>query len=186
MSVDKKRQLRRIMRQLRRDAVTTVLTKMVNDRLFEWLCTQDILSVGFYRPMVGEICLDDALVHWQRYCGAKLSVPVVDDIRQGLMHFHLWDPCARMREGAFGIQEPERTEPVVPELVIAPCVGFDVRGFRLGNGGGFYDRYLQANPGIRTLLVAAQIQCLGNFGVAPHDIAFETVLTEKGIFVPIG
>jgi 5-formyltetrahydrofolate cyclo-ligase family protein len=66
--------------------------------------------------------------------------------------FRVWDAEAPLRTAAFGVQVPETDETVVPDVLVIPCVGFQVldgRPYRLGYGGGFYDRTL-ALPAFRT------------------------------------
>ncbi|MEO0999053.1 MAG: 5-formyltetrahydrofolate cyclo-ligase [Pseudomonadota bacterium] len=73
--------------------------------------------------------------------GATLAVPMVEGPARPLA-FRRWTPDAPLVEGAFGVMIPEATEPVVPEALIVPLAAFDAAGYRLGYGGGFYDRTL--------------------------------------------
>jgi 5-formyltetrahydrofolate cyclo-ligase len=56
--------------------------------------------------------------------------------------FHAWYPGCPMEEDAYGIPKPKDTELIVPTLLFVPCVGYGPGGYRLGYGGGFYDRTL--------------------------------------------
>jgi 5-formyltetrahydrofolate cyclo-ligase len=66
---------------------------------------------------------------------------------------------------------------VKPEVLVVPCVGFDAHGYRLGYGGGYYDRTLAAEQAPRTVGVAYAM-CEAVFAVGPHDVRMGTVVTE--------
>ncbi len=72
---------------------------------------------------------------------------------------------------------------VVPDVVLVPCVGFTREGYRLGYGGGYYDRWLAAHPGV-TSVGLAWSQSEAAFAIEPHDQALTLVLTEHGVIAP--
>ncbi|MEI6338074.1 MAG: 5-formyltetrahydrofolate cyclo-ligase [Verrucomicrobiota bacterium] len=83
--------------------------------------------------------------------------------------------------GALGVREPAGGEHApTPDLVLVPGLAFDARGFRLGRGGGFYDRWLGANPGVRTLGLCFACQLVEKIPVESHDVRVDAVLTEDG------
>src|SRR5690606_41678729 len=72
--------------------------------------------------------------------------------------------------------------PVVPQVVVAPVVGFDHDAYRLGYGGGFYDRTLAvANPRPRVIGVGYAAAELPSILPQPHDVPMDLVVTEIGI-----
>ena len=71
-----------------------------------------------------------------------VCVPVVKGRGQPL-EFHRWTPQTAMTEGAFKAQIPAVADPLVPRVLIVPLLAFDRHGYRLGYGGGFYDRTLE-------------------------------------------
>lgn len=71
----------------------------------------------------------------------------------------------------------------VPDVVLVPCVGFTREGFRLGYGGGYFDRWLAEHPGVTTIgLAAAAAET--HFPVEAHDRALTLILTERELIAP--
>jgi 5-formyltetrahydrofolate cyclo-ligase len=87
--------------------------------------------------------------------------------------------------GALGVSEPVggRAAPP-PDLVVVPGLAFDVTGARLGRGKGYYDRWLKANPAVRTLGICFKCQLLERIPAEPHDVWVNAILTEEGFLWP--
>ena len=118
--------------------------------------------------------------------GKTVLLPLCDPERAGCMELV---PCAgpeQLRSGYCGIPEPVCPEPsvlVVPDLIVVPGVAFDAQGFRLGMGGGFYDRLL-ARPeyaGVVRLGSAYAFQCIEKLPHEAWDMPVDAVCTEKGV-----
>lgn len=94
-----------------------------------------------------------------------------------------------LRPAPFGLREPDDTAPLVPpdelQLVVAPCVAADADGWRLGNGGGYYDRYLAV---VRCPVVCLCRGRLLQQGLphAAHDVQVGMVLTEDALYRAAG
>jgi 5-formyltetrahydrofolate cyclo-ligase len=87
--------------------------------------------------------------------------------------------------GAWGAKEPlGGTAAPAPDLVLVPGLAFDLAGARLGRGKGFYDRWLGANPAVKSLGVCFKCQILENLPAGPHDARVDAILTEDGFLVP--
>jgi 5-formyltetrahydrofolate cyclo-ligase len=92
-----------------------------------------------------------------------------------------------LRDGFYGIKEPmeEYVRPTSSEqldLIIVPAVAYDRRGYRIGYGGGYYDRFLSSlDKDIVTIGIAFDIQIVGEVPVQPFDIPVDMVITESGI-----
>jgi len=74
---------------------------------------------------------------------------------------------------------------MLPELLLIPCVGFDIDGYRLGYGGGYYDRTLAAWPGSKkplTVGVAYEACRTHALQREAHDIALDLIVTEAGTY----
>jgi 5-formyltetrahydrofolate cyclo-ligase len=96
--------------------------------------------VGFYWPFKGEYD-PRPLVRSLHQAGVALAQPVVVAKAQPLI-FRPWWPGVAMTHGVWSIPIPAGGEPVQPDTLLVPLVGFDSENFRLGYGGGFYDRTL--------------------------------------------
>ncbi len=116
--------------------------------------------------------------------GIACCLPVVVATRSPLV-FRPWRRGMPMVQGVWNIPVPADGPNVVPDIVLAPVVGFDNACYRLGNGGGYFDRTLAA-PERRPLVVGvgfAQLR-IRTIYPQPHDIPMDVVVTEEGIVQP--
>ena len=108
--------------------------------------------------------------------GKKVAVPKVYGDE---MKFLYLDDLAQVEKGYAGIPEPIADEPVADDetaLVLMPGLAFDPAGHRIGYGGGFYDRFLAAEPNHPTLALCYEFQMLPELHTEEHDIPVDTVL----------
>lgn len=120
--------------------------------------------------------------------GRQLFVPRADP-RDGKLHVHPY-PCA-LRTLSFGLRQPPRgtpelAEPAIDGTLDAALVlglGFDRRGFRLGYGSGYFDRFLARRP-FPAVGLAYEMQTVERLPNEPHDIPMAVVVTETGIDRP--
>lgn len=131
--------------------------------------------LALYWPIRGEPDLRGGLVSLIE-SGWRLALPSVTG-RDRPLEFGRWTPGQAMRAVSFGLMLPDPFEPVLPDLLVIPCVGFDRRGYRLGYGAGFYDRTLAERP-VPTVGVAYDGCELAAFAALPHDRALDWVVTE--------
>src|SRR5579863_9518960 len=112
--------------------------------------------------------------------GCHIAFPRVTG--KGLpLEFHRVPDGEVLAPGAFGIHEPMDTWPrVVPDLLLVPLLAFDAQGFRLGYGGGFYDRTL-ALLKVPAIGIAYAGQEVASLPRGPHDMALTLVVTELGV-----
>ncbi len=114
----------------------------------------------------------------------KIGLPVVDKVHKTLT-FYAWYPGCPMEEDAYNIPKPKDTEIVVPTLLFVPCVGFGPGGYRLGYGGGFYDRTLTSlQPKPVTVGLAYSHASVPSFEPEPHDVPLAAILTDEGQAYP--
>ena len=98
------------------------------------------------------------------------------------MHYRAWNRQAPTLFDECGIRSCEGAT-VVPDVVLVPCVGFTAAGYRLGYGGGYFDRWLALHGGVTTVGVAWAIGEIGpdEFEPQPHDQALTLIVTERGV-----
>ncbi|HEY7656047.1 MAG TPA: 5-formyltetrahydrofolate cyclo-ligase [Burkholderiales bacterium] len=137
--------------------------------------------VGFCWPYRSEFDARFAVRRW-RERGAVAALPeVVEKARP--LRFRRWWPGAPMKPGAYGIPVPDGTEVLLPDIAIVPMNGFDHRGYRLGYGGGYFDRTLAAlEQRVLSVGVAFEPLRLSTIYPQPHDIPMDFVVTEAGIY----
>lgn len=135
-----------------------------------------------YMPMRTEIdCLPVMAAH--HAAGGQVCVPVIPGQAQPL-RFREWTPGARMVEGAFKALIPEGGAERVPEVLIVPLLAFDRRGYRLGYGGGFYDRTLEglrARGRVTAVGFAFAAQEIGEVPIEPTDQPLDLIVTEREV-----
>lgn len=117
--------------------------------------------------------------------GRTLALPRFAD-RQAPMEFRAWtDPFADadLETGPFGIPQPrEDAPPVLPSMVFVPLIGFTADGLRLGQGGGHYDRWLAAHPGVVAVGMGWDCQLLEGLPAEPHDMRLDAVVTPTRLY----
>ena len=142
---------------------------------------------ALYQPQGSEM---DPLPLLARLSGRDVSaaLPAASD-RGSALIFRRWTPGAPLEPDAFGIPAPPPAAPqMVPDLVIAPVLGFDRAGHRLGQGAGHYDRTLANLRALRPVFViglAFSGQEVASLPAEPHDQRLDAILTETG-YVEVG
>jgi 5-formyltetrahydrofolate cyclo-ligase len=138
--------------------------------------------ISGYRPIRTEID-PTPLMEALHAAGHRLCVPVIQG--KGLaLKFREWRPDAEMVEGEFGALVPASGDWLEPRLLIAPLLAFDTQGWRLGYGGGFYDRSLQGLRAERRTLAVGFAYSAQQVDAVPHDPTdqpLDAVATEHGL-----
>lgn len=121
--------------------------------------------------------------------GKRIVIPYCESGR-----LNLWQLCAlhELVPGSYGILEPpkerwgesnRRINPVELDLIVVPGLGFDRRGNRLGNGQGYYDRFLNlVRPQTSLIALCYESQLFDEVPVGPHDVPVHKIITEKRIY----
>jgi 5-formyltetrahydrofolate cyclo-ligase len=150
-------------------------------RLATLFSAQPRSLVGAYWPFRREYNVI-AFLEWLTERRHEVALPVV--LGKGMpLEFRRWTRDMEMVSGVYDIPYPARGEPVKPTILIIPMVGFDDAGFRLGYGGGFYDRTL-ATYAQKPLCVGSGFE-LGHLPTIyplPHDIPMDHLVTERGLY----
>jgi len=136
-------------------------------------------SVLFYAALRDELDLS-ALLARALECRKTVALPGFVSETGAYDAFQITDPGRDCARGKFGIAEPSANCPTFPlnrlDLVLAPGVGFDSAGHRLGRGGGYYDRLLARVSGVKCG-VAFDEQLVHQIPAEPHDIQMNFLLT---------
>ena len=149
----------------------------------EWIVEQkkDVTVAG-YISINSELDLSFTL-HSLCYLQTQVCLPVVENLDQPLK-FKTWHPESTLFEGKFGILVPKFGETVRPDILLCPLLSYDLKGYRLGYGGGFYDRtieYLKGSGEVLSLGCCYSEQLFeGDLPIEEHDMPLDGIITEKG------
>ncbi len=121
--------------------------------------------------------------------GCATAMPVTPAEGQPL-RFHRWAVGNRLDDGPYGTKQPPANQPLCrPDVILAPMLAFDSTGWRLGYGGGFYDRTLAVLRGaghhLSVIGIAYDGQKLDKIPVGPYDMPLDAVLCTTGLYTPV-
>jgi len=154
----------------------------LSDHLRAALVPLEPACLGLYWPLGSEFNAPAALVADPLLDKTTRALPYARRVPPS-MEFRRWDGSAPTVVDDCGIGSSDGV-PVVPDVVVVPCVGFTGAGHRLGFGGGYYDRWLAANRHVVAVGIAwsfAEVD-LASFAAQPHDVPLAFVVTERGVF----
>ncbi|MFZ4876243.1 5-formyltetrahydrofolate cyclo-ligase [Janthinobacterium sp. Mn2066] len=161
------------------EATRTQWDAAIAERLLDWCAQENIKELGVYWPLHGEPDLHAAYAQLAAR-GVALVLPVVLE-KHAPLAFSAWTPGESMVKDDMGVAVPGqlRLRPA-PAALLVPCLGFNPQRYRLGYGGGYYDRTLAQAPRPRTVGIA--YACLAaEFACGPYDIALDHMMTEGDI-----
>ena len=158
-----------------------------------WLVGRADTVIGAYWPIKGEFDPLPVLHRWKEDGELldepqlrRIGLPVIDPHPKS-MRFHVWYPWCPIEKDAYGIPKPKDTEVIEPTLLFVPCVGYGAGGYRLGYGGGFYDRTLaQLQPKPFTVGLGFAQGYIDCFEPEPHDQPLDAILNNYGAVWPVG
>ena len=151
----------------------------IGAHVIDWWKAARPAALGVYWPLRDEPDLHPAYAELARL-GARLLLPVVVQKDEAL-EFAEWRIGEPMVKDKMGVAVPAdlRLQTAYPPALLVPCLGFNPQGYRLGYGGGFYDRTLARQPRPRTVGIAyGSLQIV--FAEDAHDVALDCILTETG------
>lgn len=153
----------------------------IRNRLIAWSQENPVRTLGIFWPIRGEPDLRPAYAQLAAQ-GIRLALPVVRE-KDVPLSFIEWTPGAPMTKDICGVTVPAADSPLQPETLLIPCVGFNTQCFRLGYGGGMFDRTLAVAP--RPYALGIGYSCgLAQFEADSHDVALDAVVTETAVVVP--
>jgi len=155
--------------------------RQITTRLLELCPAQKPMAVAGYWPFKGEFDPRFAM-RVLRDQGVTTALPVVVQTAAALQ-FRQWWPGIHTSSGVYGLPVPEGSPVVHPDVVLMPPIGFDDAGYRLGYGGGYYDRTLAAMPMPPIKIgVGFELSRIASIRPQPHDIPMDYVVTEEAIY----
>ena len=152
----------------------------IAQRLLDWCANENIAELAVYWPLHGEPDLQAAYAELAAR-GVALSLPVVLE-KQAPLAFARWTPGEPMVRDGMGVAVPATLRLIAaPATLLVPCLGFNLQRYRLGYGGGYYERTLEHAP--RPLTLGIAYGCLqAAFASGPYDIALDHIMTEGNLF----
>jgi 5-formyltetrahydrofolate cyclo-ligase len=160
-------------------AIASHLDQLLADR-FETLSG---LTISAWWPIKAELDLRFWLAGLEER-GARAVLPLVST-RGASLTFRAWTPEAKMERGFWNIPVPANGPDIIPDITLSPVVGWDGKGFRLGYGGGYFDRTLAAiTPCPLAIGIGLDLARIATIYPQPHDIPMQIIVTESGIFNP--
>ena len=177
------RQQYRKLRATLGDEMRASASRSICEELEKWTTFQQTETILAYMPIKNEVDLTPLLT---RHSEKRWVLPRIIPEEDHRMVFHPYD-AARLVRHPFGMAEPSADLPTVPpeaiELVLVPGLAFDRHGWRLGYGGGYYDRFLIGFAGISAGIVFRAL-LLDDLPHGEFDVPVQWVVTEDGMFKP--
>ena len=191
-SRDEKKELRKSCTQLR-DGIPKEEKDAADRRILRLLCSLSSYRfaplVLLYSPIKSEIDVTP-LLEAVLASGKALALPLCEN-DTGIMTFRLVSDLSTLQKGSFGVLEPPHDAPVVPEhmlkakdaLLIVPALAFDKKGYRLGYGKGYYDRFLSEFGGLSVGLVYRKL-LFDSLPKGYYDRKVKLLISESGVILP--
>jgi 5-formyltetrahydrofolate cyclo-ligase len=169
----------------RRTALPSDIRRMLGEsacaRLVEAVDLRAFAVLGFCWPIRGEFDVRGIAKQFLA-CGGQIALPVAVQ-KSAALEFWKWHPGMPMQTGIWNIPIPKERDVVIPDVVIAPLVGFDKSAFRLGYGGGYFDRTLAAAaPRPYAIGLGYADSVLQTIHPQPHDIPMNLIVTDESVY----
>ena len=160
-----------------------VFSRQIVHAVGHWIQRENFDAVMLYLSMRSEVETDgllDGLLH----VGKQVSAPVVDTEQDCLIPRRIQNGKTDLVRHRYGMLEPSPACPIFPitqlQLIVVPGIAFDRKGYRLGYGKGFYDRFLANCPHAIPIGLAYQIQVVEDIFPETWDVPVQYIFTETG------
>lgn len=150
---------------------------------------QHVKSIAFYWPIRGEPDIKVPLLEWLNQDTTRtIALPVTQ--KDQALNFFEWNPSTQMAPGLYDIMEPQNSKSVLPELIFTPCLGWqaiDGKLWRLGYGGGYYDRTMahlhsiNQTPNLVGISFAELEVKTNEWQAQAHDMPLDAIITESAV-----
>lgn len=158
-------------------------SKIIEEKLFSLSEFKESSTVMFYYSIKGEVKTYE-MINRAIENGYKVFLPKTDKINRELIPYKV-ENLEELEIGAYNILEPkdssEKINPEALDLIIVPGVVFDENCYRIGYGGGFYDRFLKKIKKAKKIGLAYELQIVKKIPVEENDVKLDIVITEKRI-----
>lgn len=163
----------------------SVRNQAITDLLIQGFAALAGTHIGFCWPIANEPEPRFVIRSWREQ-GSRVALPVVVAPRTPLQ-FREWWPGAPTEKGVYDIPYPVGTDELTIQAALVPVNGYDRQGYRLGYGGGFFDRTLGSLPQKPVSIgLGYEIARMETIDPQPHDIPFDFIVTEAGIGARMG
>jgi 5-formyltetrahydrofolate cyclo-ligase len=154
--------------------------RAIETRLMAFLADRARIALGVYWPFQAEFD-PRPLIEQLVAAGSAVALPAVVD-KKGPLEYRAWRPGEPLVDGVWNIPVPEKRDLVAPQAVLAPLVGFDRACYRLGYGGGYFDRTLAAlEPRPLAIGVGFELSALDTIHPQDFDIPMDVIVTEAAL-----
>lgn len=146
----------------------------------------DGATIGLYRATPEEAPAT-AYTTFFHERGHTIALPRIDGLDQPMTFHQHTDPYGEsdLEEGVMGLRQPTAGAPsLAPDVLFMPLVGFTANGERIGQGGGFYDRWLADHPGTIAIGMAWDVQRVEKLPVEVHDMPLTAIVTPTRFYGP--
>ncbi|APE28578.1 5-formyltetrahydrofolate cyclo-ligase [Aurantiacibacter gangjinensis] len=190
---DTKTELRTRLRQLRREHAAA-LPQEVSALVFRAppgpvrAMVPENAILGLYHAADGEAPAA-GYARWFQEAGHRIALPRITAMDGGMTFHEHTDPFTQsdLEEGRKGLMQPAADAPeMVPDVIFVPLVGFTATGARLGQGGGFYDRWLAAHPETIAIGLGWDVQEVDELPMEDHDMPLHAIVTTTRVLGPFG
>ena len=195
MDIAKQRESIRSEIAQQRDSITpsqrTTLSKQIISNLSEWIQQKEKSGYGFtFDAVMVYLSMKSEVETWKLVetglkQDRKIIAPVVDTNSGNLIPKRIENLDNDLIRHKYGMFEPKDSCPDFPpdklQLILVPGLAFDRKGYRIGYGKGFYDRFLPSCPNAVTVGIAYQLQIVDDTYPQPWDIPVQHIFTEHGL-----
>ena len=190
MTIDKQKEnLRKVLINKRKDLKKNDINSFINIKkniikIREFNEAKVIASFISIKTEISTKYLNDFIIS----LGKTICLPVILSNNDYLI-FRIYDKSNKLKIGKFGIPEPDETKKeLMPDIILTPCLAFDLDGYRLGYGGGYYDKtfskLLKISHNFISIAIAYDDQKIEQVYHNEYDKKINYILTEKQLYTP--